>query len=233
MDCSSEAFEGQPRRPAKLSEEFVPLDASTVYDFGTDQSVRPGLLCSMCKPIASWLELNSNRHGQTKVVGFNHRSTGIELERQFLKGCHLCTLIWQSLVEKGGSSNPKVRFRLRKARITQVRSGTNCRITVRRARNNCFRMITKFETSRRGLFSDKIDINPWPALSQLKATHPQPRLPLSSAVISTASQSTLELGLRWLEECVATHANCQITGKPRLYYPECFLILTPPTQATE
>lgn len=81
-----------------------------------NSSVRPHALCGCCRKICEESrfleEMPLEARYEDVTEDFDHYKTGVELESSYLGGCHLCTLIWHSMVErehdmlKSASHNP-------------------------------------------------------------------------------------------------------------------------------
>jgi hypothetical protein len=232
METSPEAFEVQPHRPAAWSGAFLPLTSSVEYDFDVVRTVKPGLLCSKCKPIASWVELNCDRPPEISIreIEFEHYWTGTELENQYVSGCHLCTLIWHSIIENDANYRElalEERLQVGWELSKWFRKGKNFWIFCHNPYAGfpgppCFQMRAKFHLPDRVGYGAFMDVTQWPARTkdQLGSLD---KLPASSTIISTASRSALQLASSWLEECVTTHTICQSVGKASLTLPKRLL----------
>ena len=111
----------QPLRPVTWPGAFVPhiLRQETTADI--ESILKMNILCSKCRPIREWLrscDYSEVKGKKSKV--FEHHDNGLELEKRYLRGCHLCTLIWQSMIEPWHTLYEHERLRKRKTRLTQV-----------------------------------------------------------------------------------------------------------------
>lgn len=98
----------QPPRPIEICPpEFRP---STTSDNAVDAAVTPGILCSKCQSIRSWLVASSAQLDQksNKIIRYtyHHFPTAREIEESCKNGCHLCTLMWDAIV--WDLNNPRV-----------------------------------------------------------------------------------------------------------------------------
>ena len=96
----------QAPRPAHSWNDYclIPENGSLGFD---DRSVQPSLLCAKCEQLPRWLKANlhfvEQKPSKFSEKKFDHHATCRELEEAYQQGCHLCTLVWGSLVDRRSS----------------------------------------------------------------------------------------------------------------------------------
>ena len=86
-------------RPSPWENEFLPAKEPFTASFDLNTVINVSMLCSLCRVIQSWLQANWDLLRITRQdfeQSLDHCDTGLQLQRSFLNGCHLCTLIWHS-----------------------------------------------------------------------------------------------------------------------------------------
>lgn len=218
----------QPARPITWQGDFVTAGSPNAVSINTNNpAVHSGIMCFKCRPISKWLTtkqwererpghppgeaLRSCQSQRELWYEFEHYETGLQLEESYKEGCHLCTLIWQAIVEKGktrwpGASradipSPSERSKAKRTRLTQIRRSKNVKIEIWRhdiAENRydaAYSPKTKLELIAQVALSKSceitrtsvaIEIGPWPSDSRLvKKT--DLRMWRESSVVLTAS----------------------------------------------
>lgn len=132
----------QPSRPALWPGEFQPLTGTEIVTTSDIESaIEPSVVCLKCKVIRAWLGKHRPSHHReteddskgaeaTIIKEFKHHSTGTQLERSSARGCHLCTLIWQSILEDDRYAQTKTSLRGRQARLAKARKGKDLRVVL-------------------------------------------------------------------------------------------------------
>jgi len=158
----------QPLRPESWPGMFIPQSSSKEPVVSIDAIVKMSSVCSKCRPIREWLRnSDGDKIKNRKPKVFQHHESGLELKKRYLKSCHLCTLIWQSIVEPGNELYEKDRIRKRKTRLTQLHKAKNVKVELRHASGSLsgysdlplrFRLFARLEGSRRGMVGKEMEI---------------------------------------------------------------------------
>ena len=197
------------------SEDFVPVSSPKAVRIDVEAAVLPNALCSKCQQIAAWLELHQDYYDIAEPDDqpkFHHHTTGLKLEKSYLEGCHLCTLIWHARVDSS-SSPENLRQQLRLSNIKRTRNAPFPQIELSKPKSVLKTWKKNFILGAGG--SSFIEIGPW-SLSEYANTNTLDMwtgssvgLSDSSSAISTASSSVFQFAVTLLERCVAGHRCCK------------------------
>lgn len=131
-------FEVQPLRPVLWPGEFQPFTTNGALEI--ENSIEPSLVCLKCKPIRIWLAEHPPSHrwiprGEPRAnlkifITFKHYYTMEELEESCARGCHLCTLIRQSIFDGDTLPQRDATGRDREIHLAKVRKGIGIEIAV-------------------------------------------------------------------------------------------------------
>lgn len=100
----------QRSRPQHECREFIPRPKENAENFDAEAEATLSLLCQECERIRDWVRdnlealreispLEEENCFNTKCT-FAHHKTGAQLHRSSEDGCHLCTIIWENLIEE-------------------------------------------------------------------------------------------------------------------------------------
>jgi hypothetical protein len=200
-----------PSSPLQWYRDFEPADISD-----PDVTVQLEALCEACLRVGPWLQDNRGVEDSQRQT-LTHCKNGKALEKAYKEGCHLCTLLWHSLVEPTTRHfSLEKRLEDRNARVGQVRGGSEIKLVLGPTEyaspsdpgffiNICIKLV------------DGDDLHGGPLPLHLGPPSLQPQAPSRKFVrpvspsTKGASTSTCSLAEAriWLEECTQTHANCQ------------------------
>jgi len=252
-DPSHSSFPQQPPRPAHWFRDFLPLeddeDPRTTLD---TSKVELSLLCSKCQPIRDFLQVNTSDsvewsktnnglpHDQFPSLSpllpksFAHYETGELLEASSKHGCHLCTLIWESLVW------PKYCMQDQFAAFPEwaadCRNGGALSVTLRKPHRfqagllgeifDAFAYLDSEIVRRVPLEGRRIDrktvFGRDIILSYMK--HPRPEV---SSLITTKSDDSMNMVQEWLSSCLDTHPECMNYSARPVALPTRLLRISP------
>ena len=219
----------QPLRPVMFPDIFSPSFDSA------GATVRPSILCPKCKPLRTWVQKNWRKSWSAckDPQLFAHHATGTKLQKQCMRGCHLCTLLLHSTVENKSwqvAREGPDRLSRAETQLMKLSIAKNAIVTIAGSRrggqekdsltmNISLRLSRKSKNNPSHCINDEpieIALLPKYTLSQrenLAVNQPKDydvfkSLPASSDV-STASNFNLLLASRWLEQCTTKHQNCK------------------------
>jgi hypothetical protein len=219
----------QPQRPVMFHSNFNPTCDRV------SATVRPSILCPKCKPIRAWVRSNWRRSGRAflGLPEFRHHATGIKLHEQCMRGCHLCTLLLHSKVEKSSwkiASEGSQRSFLAETELMKLCMAEDARVKITPPSTDgqetaLLMMTISLRMSQRSTIdplgyieSDPIEISFLPSRTRsqwkrVPVLHPKDYYLVetlsASSDVSTASNSNLLSTSRWLEQCTTTHRNCK------------------------
>lgn len=200
-----------PNSPLQWYRDFEPADISD-----PDVTIQPDILCEACLRVGPWLQDNRSVEDSQKET-LTHCKSGQALEQAYKDGCHLCTLLWHSLVEPTTRHfSLEKRLEDRNARAGQVRGGSEIKLVLGP---------TEYATSGDTGFFIKMriklvgsnDLHGGPLPLHLGPPSLRPRassrkfarlVSPSTKGISTSTCNLAEARI-WLEECTQTHEICQ------------------------
>jgi Heterokaryon incompatibility protein (HET) len=170
-----------------------------------------GTLCSKCQQIQHWLSVNlQSIISEQPKNWLPHHTSAMALERSLESGCHLCTLIWHSIVSSHRSEETE--SKRGKAAIIREKRKRHARIGLR-GKN----ILVGFR--KRGQFyKDEEEVElvirmEMDHTKQLRSTisiryFSQPYVSNARKPICTASEPSLKLIREWIEDCVRNHPKC-------------------------
>lgn len=186
-----------------------------------DVTVRLEALCESCLRVGSWLQDNRGVD-EAQRQPLTHSTSGQALEKAYKDGCHLCTLLWHSLVEKNSrdSFSLETRLKARDNRADQVRGGSEVTLILGPTEYALSSSDASLSIKTCTKLVDGTDLNGEPLPLQLgpPQKHRTALLsfsrvvsPSTKGIISTSTfaESSLAQARTWLEECTRTHPKCQ------------------------
>lgn len=211
MSTSSLTSRPQPTRPDHRFREFIPLRGPCGKDFDEATPVQLFVLCAKCKALefllcglskpldshygASFDENNKNTEGN--LTAEHYESAGL-LRDSAKNGCHLCTLIWNSLAvgeaERHDWGN-------------EMHRGVNLRVTLRDPRK--YRKRLTIRTDLAGSYGGTLYVTP-------PQGYTLPPLTMSMATVSTKSAICASFYKKCLDICDKTHTRCHAKRAERL-----------------
>ncbi|KAH0541569.1 hypothetical protein FGG08_003981 [Glutinoglossum americanum] len=230
----------QPLRPSVWPGQFVTIGSSNSVNTDVDAAVEPSILCSECRPVRSWLQEHATNDGyQNFSQSFDHYETGIALEKSYAEGCHLCTLIWLSAIERvsmiegGGTLTIAELEEKWKAGFSELRTARNVMVTISTPGEDnhlaIFILETTLELSGKQIKGCFIELSQNPPYAPRSA---QPKIAnlatLASCSISTSSEATWQLVMGLIEECIHSHDNCKEQGNFKSVLPTRLLNVDDP-----
>jgi hypothetical protein len=202
--------------------DFIHFNSPNIVNVGLESTVRPSAICSKCRLLSEWLIENYDLAGKRFVHEFKHHVTGVELERQYLNGCHLCTLMWHALIDETESFSSDSERRLQREKHSEhVRLGEHLSVSISRRKRTQysqagFDLVIQAALQGMGRSSKLMVIGPSVLYSIFAKEDDQSvwagslaELSESPNFISTASSSVRQLAGRWLQQCVGTHKDCE------------------------
>ena len=203
--------------PIQWYRDFEPTDISD-----PDVTVQLEALCEACLRVGPWLQDNRGVD-ESKRQTLAHCRSGQGLEKAYKDGCHLCTLLWHSLVEPNAetyfSSSLEERLEDRNIRVDQVRGGSEVKVILGPVGYGWPPSDASFSIETCIKLVDGNDLEGQPLPLQLGAPplYRKPLLDFSRLVspstkgisVLTCSESSLAQARTWLEECTRTHPRCQ------------------------
>jgi hypothetical protein len=194
------------RRRQQAYREFIPAKLDNLANLG-DYSIDLGSLCPKCCEVRSWIESNEDDVKTIRPkIWLRHHHSGLELEHSVDRGCHLCTIVWYSLLLEIERLSPHFTRQLpvetkRKRRQMKIRQGNEVSIAFIKSREHYFQerasnrkmMVARIKLDRVHFNSSEILVGPhipeWHTL--------QP----SRSPTCTASDLSMELATTWLNRC--------------------------------
>lgn len=208
----------QPQRPVMLPGEFIPVPRKDI-SLRANTDVVPNMLCSKCKPIRVWLQHDQDVKKQALPQIFNHYDTGAGLEQGYLKGCHLCTLFWRSIMEDAEDMFDRHE---RERGLEHAREERHIKVAIHRLdispKPSDDPLFLKISSDLSGdiLHGKRLSLDLWQDdRRSLIGANLEPSVSSSVALsaapmsITTSCSFVLRLIARWLELCVTRHQNCK------------------------
>jgi len=224
MDPSSQSV--QSLRPTRVwPRQFIPLDHTEPEESNVEAQVELSVLCSKCEPIRKWFQENAAKlYGdseQSPSASFEHHESGRFVEASSRNGCHLCTLLWESLLVAEFVPDPD-RYEMSKNRKNAEEYFRECESIVLvspamkwiagKELQVMFRSRVLPEPDQiedpRGSFKDMT--------SDIKLIVQGGTSPGELVSINTRSQATLNLVRGWLSSCLQSHEGCSLPASMTL-----------------
>jgi hypothetical protein len=194
----------RPLRPLANYNEFLPAQEPYTASFDVNATVKPSVLCALCRPIRSWLQANWFSSSQQSFdhfdtghrwnESFDHYDTGRQLEESFLNGCHLCTFIWHSF----DPMVPGIKEILVNKKHLNIRAFTVYLIRISQ------RLVSYFGSPEGESIQHGI-LDLWTCSGSASLREPG----LFPSPISTSSSHSQRLSETWIRECTTSHAKCR------------------------
>lgn len=122
--------------------EFIPQPKSGAEHLNPDAEIQLSLLCTECVKVRDWVRDNLRSIRELSPLEdqncfntestFTHHQTGSQLHRSSEDGCHLCTIIWENLIEMDSYwVKSEDHWTLERERLTQkVEKGHDLKVRV-------------------------------------------------------------------------------------------------------
>lgn len=225
MDSPCPETHTQPARPDNAFRQFTPLRGPHEAPFDGDAQIRLHVLCAKCKSLEEHLRkpeklkkcFQEDKNKRLSLV-YEHYETATLLRDSYKRGCHLCSLIWDSFVDlRPGCDDPRLDS---DGEWDRMKEG---------------RLVLELGTLSAG-FNVKPVINPKSSLTRprvgielyvSKDGEEDKRSPvtLSMPTVSTKSATCRSFYKRCMEICDKTHTRCHVKSVERA--PARLLLVAP------